>query len=132
MKIVYAPLGELNNIYSNRPTSSKLCFALSSMSAWRDMDIDFSHVDFYSAVVSYFEVTPGPVAKTRVDDLLDWWNRSVIFLPLYLRIQLTISGIRKDFGRTFEATQVSRHGQSSSVLKLAAQRKARKAATSDD
>jgi hypothetical protein len=55
-------------------------FALSSATAWRDIDIDFSHSEFYSAIVDYFEVTPGPVAQGRVDDLLRWWNKLVIMM----------------------------------------------------
>jgi hypothetical protein len=35
----------------------KVRFALSSATAWRDIDINFSHSKFYSAIVDYFEVT---------------------------------------------------------------------------
>jgi len=80
-------------------------FALSSATAWRDNDIDFNHIEFYSAVVDYFELTPGPVAQAHVDDLLAWWNRKV-------------------FGRTLGPGQAS-HRNGGSVSKLAAQRKAR-------
>lgn len=50
-------------------------FALSNAGAWRITDIDFSHDEFYTAIVDYFEVTPGPDAKARVEELLAWWNR---------------------------------------------------------
>jgi hypothetical protein len=39
------------------------------------MDIDFDHMEFYRAIVDYFEVTPGPIGKAHVDDLIAWWNR---------------------------------------------------------
>lgn len=45
------------------------------MCAWHVVDINFSHVEFYGAIVDYFEVTPGPRAQARVDELLEWWNR---------------------------------------------------------
>lgn len=55
----------------------QLRFALSSGNAWKPSHIDFSHVEFYAAIVDYFEVTPGPVAQAHVDDLLAWWDRYV-------------------------------------------------------
>jgi hypothetical protein len=39
------------------------------------VDVEFNHVEFYQAIVNYFEVTPGPVGQAHVDDLLAWWNR---------------------------------------------------------
>jgi hypothetical protein len=42
------------------------------------IDIDFNHHEFYSAVVDYFEVTPGPRSQARVDELLTWWNRYIL------------------------------------------------------
>jgi hypothetical protein len=56
-----------------------LRFALSSANSWRSADIDFDYAEFYQAVVDYFEVTPGPIAKARVADLLAWWNKYVFF-----------------------------------------------------
>jgi hypothetical protein len=55
-------------------------FALSSATAWHDIDINFSHSKFYSAIVDYFEVTLGPVAQGCMDDLLGWWNKLVIMM----------------------------------------------------
>jgi hypothetical protein len=52
-------------------------FALSSATAWRDIDLDFNHHEFYSTIVNYFEVTPDPVAQAHVDDLLAGWNQFV-------------------------------------------------------
>jgi hypothetical protein len=55
----------------------KLHFALSSPNAWRVVDIDFNHDEFYMAITDYFEITPGPVAAAEVANLLAWWNRCV-------------------------------------------------------
>ena len=66
-------------------------FALSSANAWRDVDIDFNHIEFYSAIVDYFELTPGPVTLARVDDLLAWWNRLVsIIFDCYNQLSLSV------------------------------------------
>jgi hypothetical protein len=51
-----------------------LRFALSSANTWRTVDIEFDHVEFYRAIINYFEVMPGPVGKAHVDNLLVWWN----------------------------------------------------------
>jgi hypothetical protein len=96
------------------------------------VDIDFSHAEFYHAIVDCFEVTPGPVAQARVEDLLAWWNRLVFLLSYaYERNQLNLSVIRKIFGRAAGASQGSNHRGGASVSKLAAQRKAREAVASD-
>lgn len=39
--------------------------------------MDFNYDEFYRAIVNHFEVTPGPISKARVEELLAWWNRSV-------------------------------------------------------
>ena len=119
-----------DDLHSESHSLIKLRFALSSSSAWRDMDIDFSHAEFYHAIVNCFEVTPGPVAQARVDDLLAWWNR-LVFLPSYEHDRLNLSAIRKIFGRAVGATQGSHRRGGASVSKLAAQRKAREAVASD-
>jgi len=72
------------------------------------MDIDFSHAEFYHAIVNCFEVTLGPITQARVDDLLAWWNR-LVFLPSYEHDWLNLSAIRKIFGRAVGATQGSHH-----------------------
>jgi len=46
---------------------------------WRIVDSEFSHEVFYAACIDYFEDVPGPVARARVDALLAWWNRFVIY-----------------------------------------------------
>ena len=35
-------------------------------------------MEFYQAVVDYFEMTPGPVAKAHIANLLVWWNKYVL------------------------------------------------------
>jgi hypothetical protein len=42
------------------------------------VDIDFNHEEFYTAIVDYFELTPGPIAEAHVASLLAWWNKCVI------------------------------------------------------
>jgi len=91
-------------------TAVQLRFALSSMNTWRTMDIDFDHMEFYRAIVDYFEVTPGPIGKAHVDDLIAWWNRKV-------------------FGRVTGTAKAPSHRESSSVSKLRAQRKLREEMT---
>jgi hypothetical protein len=54
-------------------------FALSSLSSWNEVDIDFNHRDFYNAIVDYFEITPGPIAQTNSAELLRWWNKLDLF-----------------------------------------------------
>ncbi|KIM84518.1 hypothetical protein PILCRDRAFT_385422 [Piloderma croceum F 1598] len=87
--------------------SVQLRFALSSANAWRVVDIDFNHEEFYTVIVDYFEITPGPVAAADVANLLAWWNRKV-------------------FGRTSGAPQpAQQYRTSSSVSTVAAQHRAR-------
>lgn len=59
----------------------QLRFALSNTTTWCVVDIDFSNVDFYTAIVDFFEVNPGPRNQAKADELLVWWNRSAIILP---------------------------------------------------
>ena len=104
----------------------QLRFALSNANTWRIVDGEFSHEVFYAACIDYFEDVPGPVARARVDALLAWWNRFVIWLKCPPCFSLTHQRIRKVFGREGGAPQPVqvRHGNAS-VSTLAAQRKAR-------
>ena len=45
------------------------------MNTWRVVDVDFDHMEFYRAIIDYFDVTPGPVARAHIDELLARWNR---------------------------------------------------------
>lgn len=53
---------------------NQLRFALSSASAWKTEDSQFDNMEFYYAIVNYFEETLGPVAAKRGRELLGWWN----------------------------------------------------------
>jgi hypothetical protein len=48
---------------------------LPSATAWRGVDIDFDHNEFYTGIIDHFEVTPGPRAQAGVQELLAWWNK---------------------------------------------------------
>ncbi|KAG2737537.1 hypothetical protein P692DRAFT_20883456 [Suillus brevipes Sb2] len=52
-------------------------FALSSVSSWRTVDGDFDYEAFWNNIVDFFEAVPGPVARQRVDKLLEWWTRKI-------------------------------------------------------
>jgi hypothetical protein len=77
----------------------------------------------------YFEVTPGPVAQARVDDLLAWWNR-LVFLPSYEHDRLNLCH-QEDFWSCCRSYARIPSSRGASVSKLAAQRKAREAVASD-
>jgi hypothetical protein len=59
-------------------------FALSSLNSWNEVDADFSHRDFYNAIVDYFEVPTGRVAQRNSTELLRWWNKCGFPLILLL------------------------------------------------
>ncbi|KAG1908915.1 uncharacterized protein F5891DRAFT_936991, partial [Suillus fuscotomentosus] len=50
-------------------------FALSSITSWRTIDGDFDYQMFWNNVVDFFEDPPGPAARGRVNDTLEWWTR---------------------------------------------------------
>ncbi|KAG0700511.1 hypothetical protein DFH29DRAFT_1001093 [Suillus ampliporus] len=50
-------------------------FALSGVSSWRTVDSNFDYEIFWTNIVAFFEVVPGPVTRCRVDKLLEWWTR---------------------------------------------------------
>ncbi|KAG1852318.1 hypothetical protein C8R48DRAFT_611893, partial [Suillus tomentosus] len=53
-------------------------FALSSINSWRTVDGDFDYQIFWNNIVDFFEDAPGPAARARVNELLEWWTRQVI------------------------------------------------------
>jgi hypothetical protein len=53
----------------------QLRFALSSAGAWRIIDDDFDHNEFYHNIVDYFELPSSPDAAKEAENLLLWWNR---------------------------------------------------------
>ncbi|KAG2096362.1 uncharacterized protein F5147DRAFT_584102 [Suillus discolor] len=52
-------------------------FALSNVSSWRAVDGDFDYQIFWDNIVDFFEDAPGPAARARVKELLEWWTRKV-------------------------------------------------------
>ncbi|KAG2117395.1 hypothetical protein BD769DRAFT_1672622 [Suillus cothurnatus] len=56
-------------------TAVQLRFALSSAGAWRIIDDDFDHNEFYHNIVDYFELPSSPDAAKEAENLLLWWNR---------------------------------------------------------
>ncbi|KAG2747624.1 hypothetical protein P692DRAFT_20954353 [Suillus brevipes Sb2] len=57
-------------------------FALSSINSWRAMDGDFDCKIFWTSIVNFFEDAPGPAARTRVNELPEWWTRQVRVVDL--------------------------------------------------
>ncbi|KAG1873477.1 hypothetical protein C8R48DRAFT_746185 [Suillus tomentosus] len=45
--------------------------------AWRIVDDEFDHRQFYIYIIDYFEHPPTSAAKASIDTLLVWWNRKV-------------------------------------------------------
>ncbi|KAG2089425.1 hypothetical protein BD769DRAFT_1372058, partial [Suillus cothurnatus] len=60
-------------------TKVKTCirFALLSITSWRTVDGDFDYQMFWNNIVDFFEDVPGPAARTRISELLEWWTRKV-------------------------------------------------------
>ncbi|KAG2122365.1 uncharacterized protein EDB93DRAFT_1050063, partial [Suillus bovinus] len=58
-------------------TCNKVHFALSNISSWRTIYGDFDYEAFWNNVVDFFKDLPGPVAQSRVNQLLEWWTRKV-------------------------------------------------------
>ncbi|KAF7973006.1 hypothetical protein HWV62_16384 [Athelia sp. TMB] len=86
----------------------QLRFALSNTTSWRLVDIDFSQVEFYGAIVDFFESTPGPRTQANAEKLLAWWNMQI-------------------FGRgngASKASELARRHASSSMSRMASQRQA--------
>ncbi|KAG2739908.1 hypothetical protein P692DRAFT_20754425 [Suillus brevipes Sb2] len=52
-------------------------FALSNITSWRTVDGDFDYQIFWNNIVDFFEDPPGPAARARMDQLLEWWTRKV-------------------------------------------------------
>ncbi|KAG1878561.1 hypothetical protein C8R48DRAFT_584519, partial [Suillus tomentosus] len=52
-------------------------FALSGVSSWRTVDGDFDYEIFWTNIVTFFEVVPGPVTRRKMNALLEWWTRKV-------------------------------------------------------
>ncbi|KAF8141768.1 hypothetical protein EV363DRAFT_1392202 [Boletus edulis] len=75
-------MASLIGMHSVRPrviayAAVQLRFSLSSLMSWRIIDGDFDTRSFYENIVEYFDAPPGPLAKTRTQELLLWWDRKV-------------------------------------------------------
>ncbi|KAG1839593.1 hypothetical protein C8R48DRAFT_621548 [Suillus tomentosus] len=57
-------------------------FTLSSITSWRAVDGDFDYNTCWNNVVDFFEDSPGPAARLRVKELLEWWTQLVSHLPV--------------------------------------------------
>ena len=100
--------------------SLQLRFALSSLTCWRIINGDFNAHVFYQSIIDYFEAPPGPAAKTRVHDLLIWWDT---YKTINSSPDLTlIPHNRKVFGYHQDIPQAPEHVSSLSIARLAAQR----------
>ncbi|KAG2133209.1 uncharacterized protein EDB93DRAFT_1093435, partial [Suillus bovinus] len=55
-------------------------FALSSVTSWQLVDGDFDYIQFWQTIVDFFERPPGREVQCRVNCLLDWWTRCVIYV----------------------------------------------------
>ena len=55
--------------------SQQLHFNLQTAAAWTVVYGGFDYRGLYNYVVDFFDDVPGPAAKKRSKDLLDWWSR---------------------------------------------------------
>jgi hypothetical protein len=53
-----------------------------SITSWQSMDGDFDYEQFWRTIVDFFEWPPGREAWRRVDKLLEWWTRCIIYPPI--------------------------------------------------
>ncbi|KAG1848798.1 hypothetical protein C8R48DRAFT_778736 [Suillus tomentosus] len=58
-------------------TACQIRFALSNITSWRTVDGDFDYQIFWNNIVDFFEAPPGAAARSRVNQLLEWWTRKV-------------------------------------------------------
>jgi hypothetical protein len=52
-----------------------------SVTSWQSVDGDFDYEQFWQTIVDFFEKAPGQVAQCRVDVLLEWWTRCIMYIP---------------------------------------------------
>ncbi|KAF9463411.1 hypothetical protein BDZ94DRAFT_1308729 [Collybia nuda] len=74
----------------------QLHFNLQTASSWAQFYEGFDYRGLYNFVVDVFEDTPGPAAKKRAKDLLNWWSGK-IFPMAAARRQSNTSTSRKTF-----------------------------------
>jgi hypothetical protein len=64
----------------------QLHFNLQTSGSWTSVYSGFDYKGLYNYVVDFFEDTPGPAAKKRAQELLNWWSVSVF--PLLTKTRL--------------------------------------------
>jgi hypothetical protein len=52
----------------------ELHFNLQTAGSWTPVYGGFDYLGLYNYVVDFFEDTPGPAAKKRAQELLNWWS----------------------------------------------------------
>ena len=52
----------------------ELHFNLQTAGSWTSVYGGFDYNGLYNYVVDFFEDTPGPAAKKRAQELLNWWS----------------------------------------------------------
>ena len=78
----------------------KLVLALSSAKGWKKKHVGFHFPTFYNFIVDIFKDPEDNIARTRIDELLQWWNG-------YVYIQYTESEVlifSLLFSKVFPAT----------------------------
>lgn len=74
----------------------QLHFNLQTGATWTPVFEGFNYVGLYNYVVDFFEDIPGPAAKERTQELLNWWTTWA--LPLFKKnIKLNNDNDRKIF-----------------------------------
>ncbi|KJA14120.1 hypothetical protein HYPSUDRAFT_208728 [Hypholoma sublateritium FD-334 SS-4] len=72
----------------------QLHFNLQTAASWASIYGGFDYQGLYNYIVDFFDDAPGPEAKKRSKDLLDWWS-SKIFSGAAVRRQTNTSASRK-------------------------------------
>ncbi|KAG1736177.1 hypothetical protein EDD22DRAFT_787567 [Suillus occidentalis] len=72
-----ADIIENNRRAQRKSDQTKVHFALSSVTSWCTVDSDFNYEAFWNNIVDFFEDTPGPAMRRRMDKLLEWWTRKI-------------------------------------------------------
>lgn len=53
----------------------QLHFSLQTATSWASIYGGFDYLGLYNYVVDFFDDAPGPAAKQRSKELIDWWSR---------------------------------------------------------
>jgi hypothetical protein len=93
------------------------------------VDGDFDYQIYWSNIVDFFENAPGPAARGRVNELLEWWTRWVMTSSVGLL--LTRALCRKVFGKNHRQDLTPDVVSRMSVSALATQRQEKEDAVFD-